>query len=176
MRTFCCQFFATTDELVVFVTRWMAHGRIYAAATEFPFFSVRELRREDADERLRQPRVSKVVFYGKPIDLRAKTGNELHDMNPGLLVLTIGHMKPECIEESCLSTLDAKPEWKAILADLKRSTKAGMEGRSRMNGSSAVYRTERYTSGAARCADQGTLLKQAAQSPVVFSPVKSRSQ
>ena len=126
---------------------------------------------------LSQSSVQDVIFTVRPTDLSGKTGNQLRDKNEGSLTLDIGRLAGDRgLEQSCLSTMDATPLWKKIVANLKRRTTAGSIDVHEKTGASGLDRNFRFTAGARALHDQGTALRQFAQMSTVFHPLPPKKR
>jgi len=170
MSSTSIQFFATVEELVTFVCRWLVDEDIFAAAVEYQPFSATPIAPENAEECLRNEQVRRLVFSEQLVDCAASGNNELLDRNNGSLLLDIGRIGLNGMSESCISTTNLTPCWRRIIADVKRSTTAGMVGTNEQSGGAAKYRALRYTKSAAYLAETGTVLRPFAKSPVVLRP------
>ncbi|MCK6544497.1 hypothetical protein L6R52_01380 [Myxococcota bacterium] len=170
MASLSVKFFATGDELIAFVRRWIERGAIHAAVIEFPPFSASPLPLDAVETSLRRERVRSVIFAVRPVDCSAAGSNELLDKNDGALVLEVGRLTPSGLCESWLSTMNATKAWRAIAADVKRGTSAGMISTHEQSGATGKCRTCRYTQGAAELEQSGTPLRQFAQAPVRLRP------
>ncbi|MEZ4300426.1 MAG: hypothetical protein R3B70_36110 [Polyangiaceae bacterium] len=170
MASFSIELHATVDELISFVKRWMSHPHVFAATVQYHPFEVSLLGVNEVEVALHREGVRRILFSEQAIDCTAEGNNQLLDKNPGALVLDVGRVVPEGMNESRLSTTCASATWRRIANDLKRSTRAGVIGTHEGSGASAVYRNHRYTGGAADAASNGVVWRSFAQSPVILRP------
>jgi len=169
MASFSIQFHATLNELIDFVAAWMSRFDAHASAIYLPF-RVESISAQAVSEVLSRPEVRSVMFTEPPANLSAANENELLDNNTGCLLLDIGRVQERGLEESCLNTMSASGTWRKIANDLKRQTSAGAIGAHEITGAVAHYRNRRFTAGARALSEQGTVLRQFAQLPVIFRP------
>lgn len=173
MSSLSIQFFATIAEIGTLVKGWMAQDGLYGAAVEYQPFAVRPLVAEEADIQIANERVQRVIFSEQVINCRATGNNQLLDTNEGALILDVGRSGPRGLTESRISANHATKAWKKLAADFKQRTLAGMVGENDQTGAMAVYKSLRYTSGAAQLDARGTSLRPFEQSPVRLRPHSS---
>jgi hypothetical protein len=168
MASLTSQFHATLEELIDFVRSAMMSYSVYATAVEFPPITIYPVKLEELDEVMRRPKLSEIIFTEAPPRISAPSTLRFLDENPGSMPLNIGQMGPRGLQESHLSTLDAKPTWKKIVRDLKRRTKAGARFVHDETGPGGFYRDHRYTPGAEALCKAGTPMRQFTQSPGIL--------
>jgi hypothetical protein len=162
------EFHATLEELIDLVRTAMTTYGVYATAEAFPPVTIFPVRLEELEEVMHRPNVLKMVFTEGPPRFSAQSNLRFLQENPGSMSLHIGRMGPRGLQESGLSTLDAKPTWKNIARDLKRRTKAGAATLHEESGARGYDRIHRYTPGAETLQKAGTPMRQYTQLPVLF--------
>ena len=175
MARFINQFHATLDEHINFVRDVLDQYGVYATAVGHPF-RAEAVSTENVSKVLSQPDVWSIVFTESAPVLSVKHEGELLDKNEGSLVLTIGKIVGQILEESSLGTMNASPVWKKINKLFKTRTRAGVIGTHAETGISKFYHDHRLSAGAIALSEQGTELRQYAQMSVVYraadKPVK----
>jgi hypothetical protein len=176
MAGFINQFHATRDEHIDFVKHVLDEYGVHAMVVDHPF-RAEVVTIDNANKILSQPSVWRVIFTESPPVLSsATTGGQLLDKNEGNLVLNIGGIVGNCLEESSLSTMSASPTWKKINKLFKSRTRAGVIGTHAETGTSKFRHDRRLSPGAIALSEQGTELRQYAQMSVVYrvadKPVK----
>jgi hypothetical protein len=170
MASLSIQFYATLDEISVFVKRWLQSDNVYAAGVEYLPFSVTPMGRENVEVQLQRDEVHRLIFAEGPIECSAQGNNQLLEKNEGALILDVGRIGVTGLCESWISATKATAAWRRIAAEVKRHTIAGMVGVNERTGMTAKYGTLRYTQGAAKLEASGTPLRPFEQSPVRLRP------
>jgi hypothetical protein len=170
MAGFNTQFHATLDELCDFIEAWLDNHPIVISAFAFPPRSRVAISRETVRAVLARPDLLQVTFTHGPVDPALISPSEVSDQGYSFLYLLIGRMKPECLEQSILSSGYDDPIWKKINRDLKRRAPAGAELLQEQGNLRGYERNFRFTAGAKALAASGIPLRQFCGASVRFYP------
>lgn len=131
-------------------------------------FRAKIVSQQEIFSELENTETQRILFTEKIPVIDISGNNKMLDKNKGVLILDVGRLKNECLEESCLSTKDASPNWKKIASDLRKKTCTGAVAVNEKTNVVAVAKTHRFTPGARKLADSGVSLRQYASLPTFF--------
>ena len=170
--SFSIQFHATPDEQCEYVTQWLSQYALSCAAITFPPFSATVIDSAKVRNAV-EGGARRIVLSERELLLDVNGSNELIDENPGLLILELGLLVQNGLEESHLSTTDATPVWQAIARSVRKSTKAGAIAVNESTGATAQIRSHRYTDGARALWESGTKMLTAGSAVMhLYNPQK----
>ncbi len=119
MAGFNTQFHATLDELCDIIEAWLDQNPIFISAFAFPPCTRVAISRDTLREVLARPDIGEVTFTLAPVDPALSSASDVGTSGSTSVRLNIGRLKPECLEQSSLSTGYDDPIWKKINRDLK---------------------------------------------------------
>jgi hypothetical protein len=125
--------------------------------------------RETIREVLARPEVGSLLFTDFAVDPSWTAAYDAVVNGVDHLRLNIGHLEARGLAQSFLSTMNAKPIWKKINAEVKKKTTAGADLLWE-DGTKGHNRNVRFTAGAKALAAAGTPLRQAAQCIYIYLP------
>ncbi len=170
MGGFNTQFHATLDELCDFIEEWLDQNSIVISAFAFPPSTRVDISRDTLRDVLARPDIGEVVFTQTPVDPSLSSACDVGTAGSTSVQLNIGRLKPECLEQSSLSTGYDDPIWKKINRQLKRKAPAGAELVQEQTGERAYERNFRFTPGAKALATSGIPLRQFRGASIRFYP------
>jgi len=174
MPSISIQFHALPEEILKLVQRWVATYPLHATAIGFSPFQAGEVQSADLDKALLNPGVRRLMLTLTPPNLAAESGNRLLDQNPEAMILDIGCLGNEGLNESWLTTRTGgghiNQTWKQIAGNLKSVTKAGALAINRITGAQATLKNHRFTPGAKALAANGVVMLPTAGNAILRFP------
>lgn len=164
------QFHATLDELRVFAAVVAARFPIFVTAFRSQPFDANRVTVDELEAVLSDVKVKKLAFTLEEARLPAAIEGEFLDLNPNALLLRIGRLSREGLEESILSarSVEAAPfvTWKRVAQELRKITRTGAVAVNPVTGESSPAKDLRFTKGARQLFDEGVTLRPLAGSCV----------
>ena len=160
MAKICTQFHALPEELVALVRGWVSEPGVHAYFLGKGSSDVLPLVSAEIEPVVTSTEVKNLIFTTGEANLGASTLYDFIGKNHGALVLTLGRVTGQGLEESALMAIAEEPmtqkTWNKFNRQLKAATTAGVVVQSLVKeGHFDFDRSHRYSAGAKALAQRG---------------------
>lgn len=152
-------FYASPEEIINWIERWVQIKGVTLVAVRFPPISFTEVTRKEIRKQITDPFVKQCSFLIRPFDSSIKYQIDFCERYPDQMILNIGHRTSDGLQESWLGyktdNSNAIAIWKQIVKDIKSNTKPGITLTNFRSGVTSIEKRYRYSHGAQVLESQG---------------------